>query len=389
MTMKNTQLFTNTSAFASVQRDTLRLLATNPRIVYSLVPACVRRIREQIADLGQLSTASDSRIREAAASVNAALHALTHLPSRVAVHGGDIDADGLALLQHGVDVEFEPLYPQGVESVLLPTSGSALRGTRVDGTYVYAVPPDLELLGADDVVRAFGGTARVVTQRTGRGQSMLQLVLDSLGPCHITTSDGAYARAPVSVAPLDMAEAATWIATQERVALSRSFGTLRSDVFPQPTERGRVNGGARVGDYLDDVRIVSSVGAAVQAARPLRGGAYRLTPAGMLAWRDIVNRARPISLSRSGSVSYFTQAMTEADTLLSVLSSHAPRDFCSPTTTTEMTTVTRAHGAVGADYALHVITDGQIDEYAALTETTASFRGTMNHTINRALMLEL
>ena len=160
-------------------------------------------------------------------------------------------------------------------------------------------------------------------------------------------------------------------------------------MFPQPAERGKVNGGVRVGDCLGDVRVVSSVGAAVQMASPLRGGVYRLTAAGMLAWRDIVNRTRPISLSRNGSASYFTQTMTEADTLLGVLGSYAPRDFCSPTTATEMATVARAHGAVGADYALHVITDGQIDEYAALTETTASFRGTMNHTINRALMLEL
>lgn len=370
--MSDTPLFAAPTTFAAVQADTLRLLAQNPRVAYSLTPALMTALTRAVQVLESTpASAEDSVYAERVSDVNAAVARLRSL---------ERDA-GVPLTGF---VTFSPDFPQGARSILLPARASTLRGTTRDNSYVYDVDQRDGLLSAEVVASIFGGVSREELRFEGVGRQALLTVLAQVGPCHV--SIGGATREPLSDDDVPIFEGA-WVATRDRVYVPRVYTQLSGQLFDTLSDRGRINAYAQPGDTIGSADVRSVVGQHLKLSAPIAAGGYALRPAGSVAWRALADALSPISLPATRARRQ--QMLTEAGALRARCDRTATRTFWSPSASADIQVVTRAHAAVGADYAMSVFVSGDIAAYRALDETTASYHATMNHVVNRALTLEL
>jgi len=370
--MSDTPLFTAPTTFAAVQADTLRLLAQNPRVTYSLTPGLVAMLMRAVQALERTPTSADDSVYEERVSdVNAAVKRVRSLERDMAI-------------QQPATVTFTAEFPQGARSILLPARASRLRGTSRDGSYIYDVDQGDGLLSAEVVASIFGGTSREELRFEGVGRTALLSVLERVGPCHVSIAGAA--REPLSDDDVPNFDG-RWVATRDRVCVPKIYTQLSSQLFDALSDRGHIDAYARAGDTLGPAEVRSALGQHVKLSAPIAAGSYTLRTAGSVAWRALADALSPISLPATRARRQ--QLLVEAGALRARCERTSARLFWSPSASSDVQVVTRAHAAVGADYAMAVFMSGDIATYRALDETTASYHATMNHVVNRALTLEL
>jgi hypothetical protein len=389
--MSSISLFSDLSSFAAVQRDAISLLGRNPRVAYAMTYGLAQAVIDATKLVDALDdTRSDAEFIGAAEEINRAVRRIKELQARTLSVSGEIDDQSAGLLSAGYDVQFSPERRDMLTSIVLPADSRLVRGTVVGELIIYSASYSFPLVTSKDVIDLFGGSAQVISKTAGSGRDELLELLQARGPHHVQVEGGN--RVPMraqDVPPAEVFQIGRWWATQERVHARVVHTNTSSPLLEDESSIGRVSAHVQVNDTIDGVPVLKIVGLTAQLGEPLRTGQYRLRAAGYAAWYALSQRLALVSTHARTSSALRDQIRAGAIAAQNACSAVSARMFWSPSVCADMETLTRAHHVVGADYALSVYTSGEIEDYAVLDETTASFRGTMNHVVNRALTLEL
>jgi len=368
--MTSDPLFSTLSGFDTVRADTAQLFRMNPRLIYPLVLPRVRRVQGACEAL--LAAPQQTLLARAADVNDAVASARATLDDARRAFG----LNAVAAFGEG-SVVFSPVNGAQTRTRLLPLPMSALRGVRVDETYVYRENAS-GLLDSETVVEMFGGTPQVELRYEGVGRQALAALL-TRAAYHVTVGGVRQARVDV---PPDMATNARWVATRERVVVPRTYSAISGDeLFDQLSDQGRVSEHVAEGDAVGAARVLRVAGQTVKLSTPLPSGEYRWRLAGydeaVAATQPLRALVLPATLTDESERGLRDQAAVT----LRVASAVTARGLWAPSAVAHMSTLRAAHFAVGADHALGLLQQGRVAEYMTISPNMAATRDMLNHVV--------